>query len=104
MSETLEKMKAAVEQLNESKEGQDVKDAIDKIGAKDLKPIFQLQKALQSISLSLVMCMALETLSRFTLMEHQMLVGLSPRSQRLKTKYSNSAPSWDSAPWTEAVS
>ena len=44
MSETLEKMKAAVEQLNESKEGQHVKDAIDKIGAKDLKPIFQLDE------------------------------------------------------------
>ena len=44
MSETLEKMKAAVEQLNESKEGQDVKDAINKIGAKDLKPIFQLDE------------------------------------------------------------
>ena len=42
MSETLEKMRAAVEQLNDSKEGQDVRDAIDKIGAKDLKPIFQL--------------------------------------------------------------
>ena len=42
MSETLDKMRAAVEQLNDSKEGQDVRDAINKIGAKDLKPIFQL--------------------------------------------------------------
>lgn len=44
MSDTLKKMKAAVEQLNDSKEGQDVKDAINKIGAKDLKPIFQLDE------------------------------------------------------------
>ena len=44
MSDTLEKMKAAVEQLNDSQEGQDVKDAINKIGAKDLKPIFQLDE------------------------------------------------------------
>jgi P27 family predicted phage terminase small subunit len=35
-------MKAAVEQLSNSKEGDEVKDAINKIGAKDLKPIFQL--------------------------------------------------------------
>ena len=42
MSDTLEKMKAAVEQLNNSKEGDEVKEAINKIGAKDLKPIFQL--------------------------------------------------------------
>lgn len=42
MNDTLERMRAAVEQLNSSKEGDDVKDAINKIGAKDLKPIFQL--------------------------------------------------------------
>jgi P27 family predicted phage terminase small subunit len=44
MSDTLERMKAAVEQLNSNKEGQEVKDAINKIGAKDLKPIFQLDE------------------------------------------------------------
>jgi len=42
MSDTLDRMKAAVEQLNNSKEGDDVKNAINKIGSKDLKPIFQL--------------------------------------------------------------
>lgn len=42
MTDTLERMRAAVEQLNSSKEGDDVKEAINKIGAKDLKPIFQL--------------------------------------------------------------
>jgi P27 family predicted phage terminase small subunit len=35
-------MKAAVQSLNDTKEGEAVRDAIDKIGAKDLKPIFQL--------------------------------------------------------------
>lgn len=42
MTDTLERMRAAVEQLNSSKEGDEVKEAINKIGAKDLKPIFQL--------------------------------------------------------------
>jgi len=42
MSDTLDKMKAAVQSLNDTKEGEAVRDAIDKIGAKDLKPIFQL--------------------------------------------------------------
>jgi P27 family predicted phage terminase small subunit len=44
MTDTLERMRAAVEQLNNSKEGDDVKDAINKIGAKDLQPIFQLDE------------------------------------------------------------
>lgn len=44
MTDTLERMRAAVEQLNSSKEGDDVKDAINKIGAKDLQPIFQLDE------------------------------------------------------------
>lgn len=42
MSDTLDKMKAAVQGLKDTKEGEAVRDAIDKIGAKDLKPIFQL--------------------------------------------------------------
>ena len=42
MTDALERMRAAVEQLNSSKEGEDVKDAVNRIGAKDLQPIFQL--------------------------------------------------------------
>ena len=43
-NDTLSRMKAAIEDLDRSKDGQDVKDAINKIGAKDLQPIFQLDE------------------------------------------------------------
>ena len=39
---TLDKMRMAVQDLNDSKEGEQVKDAIRKIGSSDMQPIFQL--------------------------------------------------------------
>ena len=44
MSETLDRMRMAVQELEGSDEGNRVKDAIDKIGAKDMQPIFQLDE------------------------------------------------------------
>jgi len=42
MSKPLDKMRMAVQELNESKQGDDVKEAIRKIGDGDMQPIFQL--------------------------------------------------------------
>lgn len=42
MSKPLDKMRLAVNDLNDSKQGDKVKDAIRKIGGEELQPIFQL--------------------------------------------------------------
>lgn len=42
MSKPLDKMRMAVQDLNDSKEGDQVKEAIKKIGGSDMQPIFQL--------------------------------------------------------------
>ena len=42
MSKPLDKMRMAVQELNESKQGDEVKEAIRKIGNADMQPIFQL--------------------------------------------------------------
>lgn len=42
MTKPLDKMRMAVQDLNESKEGDQVKDAIRNIGSSDMQPIFQL--------------------------------------------------------------
>ena len=42
MSKPLDKMRMAVQELNDSKEGDQVKEAIKKIGGSDMQPIFQL--------------------------------------------------------------
>lgn len=42
VSKALDKMRMAVQDLNDSKEGDQVKDAIKKIGGSDMTPIFQL--------------------------------------------------------------
>tara|TARA_R100001440_G_C2514840_1_gene118286 strand:- start:344 stop:826 length:483 start_codon:yes stop_codon:yes gene_type:complete len=42
MSKPLDKMRMAVHELNQSKQGDEVKEAIRKIGGGDMQPIFQL--------------------------------------------------------------
>jgi len=42
MSKPLDKMRMAVHELNQSKQGDEVKEAIRKIGCGDMQPIFQL--------------------------------------------------------------